>query len=145
MSIRTKNVSAPQTRKPAAAPYDVYQIREDFPILNQQVHAEFGSETNPLLVSVRSGARASMPGMMDTILNVGLNPECVRAAAQRTGHPRAAWDAYHHFVVRFGQVVGGIDEAVFANLLAEMLREWKKESEDELDRSQVEMLCERRY
>ena len=81
--------------------------------------------------------------MMDTVLNVGLNPACVRAMAQRTGHARAAWDAYRHFLVLFGHIVAGIEEEVFANLLAEMLKEWKKPSEDELDAGQVEMLCER--
>lgn len=69
---------------------------------------EFGSETNPLLVSVRSGARASMPGMMDTILNLGLNDITVEAIANRTGNPRFAWDSYRRFVQMYGDVVLGM-------------------------------------
>ena len=54
-----------------------------------------------------------MPGMMDTVLNVGLNPDCVRGMAQRTGNRRAAWEGYRHFLVLFGHTVGGMDDAVF--------------------------------
>ena len=66
---------------------------------------EFGSSTNPLLLSVRSGARASMPGMMDTILNLGLNDEAVEGLAKKTGNPRFAWDSYRRFVQMYGDVV----------------------------------------
>ncbi len=66
---------------------------------------EFGSKTNPLLMSVRSGARASMPGMMDTILNLGLNEEAVEGLAAKTGNPRFAWDSYRRFVQMYGDVV----------------------------------------
>ena len=66
---------------------------------------EFGSNTNPLLMSVRSGARASMPGMMDTILNLGLNDQAVEGLAQKTGNPRFAWDSYRRFVQMYGDVV----------------------------------------
>jgi pyruvate,orthophosphate dikinase len=68
----------------------------------------FGSDSNPLLVSVRSGARASMPGMMDTILNLGLNDEAVEAIAKRSGNPRFAWDSYRRFVQMYGDVVLGM-------------------------------------
>ncbi|MDR1154907.1 MAG: pyruvate, phosphate dikinase [Bacteroidales bacterium] len=66
---------------------------------------KFGDKTNPLLVSVRSGARASMPGMMDTILNLGLNDDVVEAIAVKTGNPRFAWDSYRRFVQMYGDVV----------------------------------------
>ena len=66
---------------------------------------EFGSNTNPLLMSVRSGARASMPGMMDTILNLGLNDQAVEGLAKKTGNPRFAWDSYRRFVQMYGDVV----------------------------------------
>ncbi len=66
---------------------------------------EFGSDTNPLLMSVRSGARASMPGMMDTILNLGLNDKAVEGMVKRTGNPRFAWDSYRRFVQMYGDVV----------------------------------------
>ena len=71
----------------------------------------FGSETNPLLVSVRSGARASMPGMMDTILNLGMNDQAVEAVSKRTGNPRFAWDSYRRFVQMYGDVVLGMKPA----------------------------------
>jgi len=66
---------------------------------------EFGSSSNPLLLSVRSGARASMPGMMDTILNLGLNDEAVEGLAKKTGNARFAWDSYRRFVQMYGDVV----------------------------------------
>jgi len=69
---------------------------------------KFGDAVTPLLVSVRSGARASMPGMMDTILNLGLNDEAVEAVAKRTGNPRFAWDSYRRFVQMYGDVVLGM-------------------------------------
>ena len=66
--------------------------------IEQIMGAEFGSTTNPLLMSVRSGARVSMPGMMDTILNLGLNDEAVEGLAKRTGNDRFAWDSYRRFI-----------------------------------------------
>ncbi len=72
--------------------------------------AVFGDKKNPLLLSVRSGARDSMPGMMDTILNLGLNDVTVEALAARTGNPRFAWDSYRRFVSMFGDVVMGMPE-----------------------------------
>ncbi|MDR2425142.1 MAG: pyruvate, phosphate dikinase [Prevotellaceae bacterium] len=69
---------------------------------------KFADNTNPLLVSVRSGARASMPGMMDTILNLGLNDEVVEVIAQKSGNPRFAWDSYRRFVQMYGDVVLGL-------------------------------------
>ena len=68
----------------------------------------FGDVTNPLLVSVRSGARDSMPGMMDTILNLGLNDTTVQALAAQSGNPRFAWDCYRRFVQMYGDVVLGV-------------------------------------
>ena len=68
------------------------------------------TSTNPLLVSVRSGARDSMPGMMDTILNLGLNDETVEALAKKTGNPRFAWDCYRRFVQMYGDVVLGVQK-----------------------------------
>ena len=66
---------------------------------------KFGDKENPLLVSVRSGARASMPGMMDTILNLGLNEEVVEALAEASGNPRWAWDCYRRFIQMYSDVV----------------------------------------
>src|SRR5574344_2165288 len=72
------------------------------------MNSTFGDIENPLLVSVRSGARASMPGMMDTILNLGLNDEVVEGLAKKTGNPRFAWDSYRRFVQMYGDVVLGM-------------------------------------
>src|ERR1043165_3397203 len=83
----------------------------------------FGDASQPLLVSVRSGAPASMPGMMDTILNLGLNDATVAALAQRSGNPRFAWDCYRRFVAMYGEVVMGVvapsehDELQFDRIL----------------------------
>lgn len=73
--------------------------------------AKFGDKENPLLMSVRSGARASMPGMMDTVLNLGLNEEAVEGIARKTGNERFAWDSYRRFVQMFGDVVLGMKPA----------------------------------
>ncbi len=77
----------------------------------------FGKSPNPLLVSVRSGAAASMPGMMDTVLNLGLTPETVQAMIVRTGNPRFVWDSYRRFMQMFGNVVMGIDHHRFEHEL----------------------------
>ncbi len=79
----------------------------------------FGDKTNPLLVSVRSGARASMPGMMDTVLNLGLNDETVEALAKRSGDPRFAYDSYRRFITMYSNVVLGIEHHLFEDILAE--------------------------
>jgi pyruvate,orthophosphate dikinase len=90
--------------------------------------ATFGDETQPLLVSVRSGAPASMPGMMDTILNLGLNDTTVAALAARSGNPRFAWDCYRRFVAMYGEVVMGIvapsehEELAFDRILEDVKR-----------------------
>jgi pyruvate,orthophosphate dikinase len=76
--------------------------------VEELTHTTFGDATQPLLVSVRSGAPASMPGMMDTILNLGLNDATVAALATRSGNPRFAWDCYRRFVAMYGEVVMGV-------------------------------------
>ena len=73
--------------------------------VEQIMNMKFGDSANPLLVSVRSGARASMPGMMDTILNLGLNDEVVEGLAKKMNNPRFAWDSYRRFVQMYGDVV----------------------------------------
>lgn len=90
---------------------------------------EFGGETNPLLVSVRSGARASMPGMMDTILNLGLNDKTVEVVAKETGNERFAYDSYRRFIMMFADVVMEIAKQDFEEILHEM----KEEKGVELD------------
>ncbi len=81
---------------------------------------KFGDKENPLLVSVRSGARASMPGMMDTILNLGLNEEVVEVLAKKSGNPRWAWDCYRRFIQMYSDVVMEVGKKYFEQLIDEM-------------------------
>jgi len=81
---------------------------------------KFGDETNPLLFSVRSGARASMPGMMDTVLNLGTNDKTVVGMAKKTGNPRFAWDAYRRFIQMYSNVVLGIRGSVLEAQLEDL-------------------------
>ena len=81
---------------------------------------KFGDLENPLLVSVRSGARASMPGMMDTILNLGLNEEVVNVMAAKSGNPRWAWDCYRRFIQMYSDVVMEVGKKYFEELIDEM-------------------------
>ena len=85
--------------------------------IEQAVGAAFGDRSNPLLVSVRSGARVSMPGMMDTVLNLGLNDESVEGLAAASGDARFAYDSYRRFIQMYGDVVLGVDHAEFEDLL----------------------------
>jgi pyruvate, orthophosphate dikinase len=86
------------------------QMKAGLAAIEQQTKKKFGDLKNPLLVSVRSGARDSMPGMMDTILNLGLNDQTVDALATKTGNPRFAWDCYRRFVQMYGDVVLGVQK-----------------------------------
>ena len=86
------------------------QMEAGIASLEQQTGKKFGDLKNPLLVSVRSGARDSMPGMMDTILNLGLNDQTVEALATKTGNARFAWDCYRRFVQMYGDVVLGVQK-----------------------------------
>jgi pyruvate,orthophosphate dikinase len=85
--------------------------------IGDAVGTRFGDKDNPLLVSVRSGARASMPGMMDTILNLGLNDETVEGLAKRSGDDRFAYDSYRRFIQMYGDVVLGVDHSLFEDIL----------------------------
>ena len=96
------------------------QIRANIKELEKLAGKEFGSKEDPLLVSVRSGARASMPGMMDTILNLGLNDEAVEIVAKKTSNPRFAYDSYRRFIQMFSDVVMGIEKRLFEDKLDEM-------------------------
>ena len=84
---------------------------------------KFGDKVNPLLVSVRSGARASMPGMMDTILNLGLNEEVVEVLSAKSGNPRWAWDCYRRFIQMFSDVVMEVGKKYFEQLIDKMTEE----------------------
>ena len=86
------------------------QMEEGVKLMEKQLSKKFGDKKNPLLLSVRSGARESMPGMMDTILNLGLNDETVDALAESSGNPRFAWDSYRRFIQMYGDVVMGVQK-----------------------------------
>ena len=88
-------------------------VREGMAFVERKMGAKFGDPKNPLLVSVRSGARASMPGMMDTILNLGLNGETVGGLIERTGNARFVFDAYRRFIQMYSDVVLEIDRENF--------------------------------
>ena len=111
------------------------QYYEDGRTINAEIQAEimenitkmeaicgkkFGDKENPLLVSVRSGARASMPGMMDTILNLGLNEEVVETMSAKTGNARWAWDCYRRFIQMYSDVVMEVGKKYFEELIDEM-------------------------
>ena len=91
--------------------------------MEEIVGKKFGDKENPLLVSVRSGARASMPGMMDTILNLGLNEEVVEAIAKKSGNPRWAWDCYRRFIQMYSDVVMEVGKKYFEQLIDKMKEE----------------------
>jgi pyruvate,orthophosphate dikinase len=93
------------------------QVAEHLARLEQRLGARFGDADNPLLVSVRSGARVSMPGMMDTVLNLGLNDRAVAGLAKKSGDARFAYDSYRRFIQMYGQIVLGIEHHYFEDLI----------------------------
>jgi len=95
------------------------QVLEAMKEVEKQTGKKFGDPANPLLVSCRSGARVSMPGMMDTVLNIGLNADTLRGMAELTGNERFAWDAYRRLVQMFGDIVKGVDRHAFEHILDE--------------------------
>ncbi len=96
------------------------QINEYIGKMEEITGKKFGDKENPLLVSVRSGARASMPGMMDTILNLGLNETVVEVLAEKSGNPRWAWDCYRRFIQMYSDVVMEVGKKYFEQLIDEM-------------------------
>ncbi len=102
---------------------------------------KFGDKENPLLVSVRSGARASMPGMMDTILNLGLNEDVVNAIAEKSGNPRWAWDCYRRFIQMFSDVVMEVGKKYFEKLIDEMKEKKGVQLDVELDANDLKTLA----
>lgn len=117
------------------------QINEYILKLEDETGKKFGDKENPLLVSVRSGARASMPGMMDTILNLGLNEEVVETIAEKTGNPRWAYDCYRRFIQMYSDVVMEVGKKYFEQLIDEM-KEKKGVTQDiELDADDLKELA----
>ena len=111
--------------------------------LEELVGKKFGDVNNPLLVSVRSGARASMPGMMDTILNLGLNDQAVEGLAKLTNNPRFAYDSYRRFVQMFSDVVMELPKSEFEKIIDEMKEEKGVTQDVELDADDMKALVEK--
>ncbi|MFQ5522273.1 MAG: pyruvate, phosphate dikinase [Acidimicrobiia bacterium] len=106
--------------------------------LEEKTGRSFGAGPIPILLSVRSGAKISMPGMMDTVLNLGLNDEVAKALAEWSGDPHFAWDAYRRFVQMYGDVVLGIDEHLFQGVLTELRERWDTRDDSELPAEALE-------
>ena len=113
------------------------KVQEHIHWLEKSIGREFGSTTNPLLVSVRSGARVSMPGMMDTVLNLGINDEIVRGLAGLMGDERPAYDAYRRFLQIFANVVMGVESSTFEEILARHKAEVGLQLDYELSSEQI--------
>jgi pyruvate, orthophosphate dikinase len=111
--------------------------------LEEATGKRFGDAQDPLLVSVRSGAAVSMPGMMDTILNLGLNDESVEGLAHATGNERFAWDAYRRLIQMYGNVVDGVDAHAFEQALAALKESRRVRDDVDLDAGDLRELVER--
>ncbi|MCB0547970.1 MAG: pyruvate, phosphate dikinase [Phaeodactylibacter sp.] len=125
------------------------QVREGVQHVEEITGKRFGDPTNPLLLSVRSGARASMPGMMDTVLNLGMNAEVVDGFANKTNNGRAAWDSYRRFIQMYGDVVMGLkpenkeDSDPFEDAIDQLKEERGVENDIELTKEDLVELCNR--
>ncbi|MEG2800892.1 MAG: pyruvate, phosphate dikinase [Longicatena sp.] len=111
--------------------------------LEELSQKQFGDPKNPLLVSVRSGARASMPGMMDTILNLGMNDEVVEGVAKLTQNPRFAYDSYRRFIQMFADVVMGLNKAKFEEIIDDIKQAKKVEQDTDLDADDMKEMVKR--
>ena len=116
------------------------QVAKAVARLEEQTGKRLGDPDDPLLVSVRSGARESMPGMMDTVLNVGLNDSSVEGLAERTQNERFAWDSYRRFVQMFGNVVRGIDGQAFEDAIKREKEKQGVEDDSDLDAAAMRRL-----
>ena len=122
------------------APEIEAEIMEHLAKLEEKTGKQFGSTTNPLLVSVRSGARASMPGMMDTILNLGLNDVAVEGFAAKTGNPRFAYDSYRRFIQMFSDVVMELSKKRFEEIIDDLKDKKGVKQDVELDADDMKEL-----
>jgi pyruvate,orthophosphate dikinase len=119
------------------------QVADALERLQEHAGKRLGDDADPLLVSVRSGARESMPGMLDTVLNLGMNDTSVEGLANATDNARFAWDSYRRFVQMFGNVSRGIDGEAFEAAIAEVKRDRGVEEDTELDVDALEELVDR--
>ena len=116
------------------------QIMEYIEKMEEITGRKFGDKENPLLVSVRSGARASMPGMMDTILNLGLNEDVVEVLSKKSGNPRWAWDCYRRFIQMYSDVVMEVGKKYFEELIDHMKLEKGVKQDVELTADDLKIL-----
>ncbi len=121
----------------------VKQIMDGLSKVEKITGKKFGDKNNPLLVSVRSGARASMPGMMDTILNLGLNSEVVEGLVKLTNNPRFAYDSYRRFIQMFSDVALGLDKSNFEKIIDKMKEEKGVKLDTELDAEDLKEMVKR--
>lgn len=118
------------------------QIEENMKKLEEAMGQKFGDEKDPLLVSVRSGAAVSMPGMMDTVLNLGTNDKTVTSLAEKSGNERFAWDSYRRLIQMYGNVVLGIDGEAFEEAIEEMKEERGIENDVDLTAEDLKQLTD---
>ncbi|MBK7841612.1 MAG: pyruvate, phosphate dikinase [Candidatus Obscuribacter sp.] len=119
------------------------EVNAQLGFVEDSLDRRLGDSARPLLVSVRSGAKFSMPGMMDTILNLGLNDETVAGMAALTGNPRFAWDSYRRFIQMYSSVVLGISKHFFEHILDEVKAKYEAKQDNQLTAEQLQELVER--
>jgi pyruvate,orthophosphate dikinase len=118
------------------------EVAHNVAMLEKELGKTFGDTTNPLLVSVRSGAAVSMPGMMNTILNLGLNDEAVVGLANATGHKRFAYDAYRRLINMYGDVVCGVDHELFEHAFDKIKGRYKVKNDTDVPLEGMVQLCD---
>src|SRR6476659_5617292 len=118
------------------------EVSRNVAMLEKELGKKFGDNANPLLVSVRSGAAVSMPGMMSTILNLGLNDESVVGLANATGNPRFAYDAYRRLINMYGDVVCGVEHALFEEAFDKVKVKYKAKSDTDVPAEGLLQLCQ---
>ncbi|MAF67815.1 MAG: pyruvate, phosphate dikinase [Micavibrio sp.] len=118
------------------------QVEKALVDIEKTLQMKFGDAENPLLLSVRSGARVSMPGMMDTVLNLGLNSKTVKGLAERSGDPRFAWDSYRRFIQMYANVVLDMSHHDFESILDEFKRDNDIENDTEISAAQWQVIVE---
>jgi len=118
------------------------EIEQNLSRLEKLMGEKLGDPNNPLLVSVRSGAAASMPGMMDSVLNLGLNPDAVKGLIEKTGNERFVWDAYRRFITMFGDVVMGVERHYFEEILDKYKKKSRVKNDTELTTDQLKKIVE---
>jgi pyruvate, orthophosphate dikinase len=123
--------------------YVVKEVEDHLKKLETEMGMKLGDPDNPLLVSVRSGAAVSMPGMMDTVLNLGLTEKAVAGLAARSGNERFAWDSYRRFIQMFGDVVKGVPHKAFTGALDSVKREKGVENDNDLDTDDLKKVVNR--